>query len=381
MSFSIVHVPTPGDHYSASCGGAVMTVIYELSRVHAERGGATRIVVGHDTRHDYPVGNCEEVSFAGLPSTSRKLVDVASGTLGLGRRHSAALYRPALAAIADVPDAPVVVHNSVVGAALVKRELPERQVVLYAHNHLIRTYSRREARRALRPLDAVICDSEFLAGRLRAIVPEVAVDVVLNGVDVDRFRPGRPDADKPPTILFVGRVVPYKGPHLILEAAQRLEARGRSFRVRIVGSTGFDARQELSPYERRLRDQAKELAGAVEFQPFVDRMGIIEEYRSASICCVPSIWDEPCSLTLPESLACGLPTLATRRGGLPEVGGDATIWFDPHVPDDLARHLEQLLDDPSLREEWGARARARALTMSWQHRYEDFAAALGVAAA
>src|SRR5919204_6515087 len=53
-----IHIPTPGDHYSAATGSATMTVIYEISREHARDGGQTRVIVGRGTRHDYPVGVC-----------------------------------------------------------------------------------------------------------------------------------------------------------------------------------------------------------------------------------------------------------------------------------------------------------------------------------
>jgi glycosyltransferase involved in cell wall biosynthesis len=143
-----------------------------------------------------------------------------------------------------------------------------------------------------------------------------------------------------------------------------------------VGSRGFSATDPLSSYELRLRDLAEPIAEAVEFQPFVDRRAVIEEYGRASIFCAPSNWDEPCSLTVPEALACGLPTIAARRGGIPEVGGDAVLYFRPPSVDEFAERLAYLIDDEAARAEWGRRAREHAISLSWSRQYQKLRAAL-----
>jgi glycosyltransferase involved in cell wall biosynthesis len=357
-----------------------MTIVYELARVHAERGGETRVIVGRGTRHDYPVGECVEVSYDVFPSRRRKLADTALGRTGLRRRFLAAVYEPALEAVGADPSAAVLVHNGIAGASLLKQRRPHARTFLYAHNELLRTYGRREARRTLQALDGIVCVSEFLAERVRALAPGARVAVVRNGVDVGRFRTGEPDGQGPPTILFVGRVVPEKGADVLVAAAVQLAARGVDFRLRIVGSHGFSATDPLTPYERRLRELAAPLAGRVEFVPFVDRERVLQEYRSASVFCAPSVWHEPCSLTVPEALACGLPTVASRRGGLPEVGGDAVVYVDPLDAAGVADALQPLLEDEQLRAACARRAREHAETLSWQARYEDLVAALAEAA-
>ncbi len=94
-----IHIPTPGDHYSPATGSAIMTIIYELARVHASRGGRTMIVVSRGTRHDYPVGECVEVAPTAPPAKWKKAVDVAAGRLGLIRPFGASAYGPANEAI------------------------------------------------------------------------------------------------------------------------------------------------------------------------------------------------------------------------------------------------------------------------------------------
>lgn len=374
-----IHVPTPGDHYSPATGSATMTVIYELASRHAARGGRTQVVVGRGTRHDYPVGEGVEVSFPPPPTRVRKGVDVALGLLGWPRPFASGQYRPALAALDDAPGGAVFLHNSPAALALFGARRGRAQICLYVHNELFRTYGRREMRRTLTGADRIICVSRFIADRLTARLggPAANVRVVHNGVDIARFRP-REDAAPPGdlVVLFVGRVVPYKGVDVLLRAAIRIAGRGRRFRVRVVGSSGFSADCALSPYELELRRIARPLGDRVEFRPFVDRDRIVDEYRAASVFCIPSTWDEPCSLTLPEALASGLPSLAARRGGIPEIAGDAVLYFDPDHVDELAERLCHLIDDASARAEWGRRARGRAQEISWDSQYERLLAAL-----
>lgn len=375
-----IHIPTPGDHYSPATGSALMTIIYELAREHERHGGQTRIVVGRGTRHDYPVGVPVEVDFPPLLSRRAKGADAALGRLGLPRRFGPTLYEPALRAVEPDFDGALFVHNNPAPVSMLRRHSPGARLCLYLNNVVFRAYSSREIRRILDAVDLAVCVSDFIANDLanRAGGSRGKLAVVHNGVDTARFAPAadaRP-ADEP-VVLFLGRVVPEKGPDLLLRAASKLAGRTQPFRIRVVGSSGFSASDPLSDYERELRRIAEPLGSRVEFRPFTDRAGILAEYAQASIFCVPSNWDDPCPLTLLEGLACGLPTIASTRGGIPEVGGDAALYFHPPGVDELAEKLALLVDDDRARGAWGARARARAEAFSWSNQYLALRAALG----
>jgi glycosyltransferase involved in cell wall biosynthesis len=199
----------------------------------------------------------------------------------------------------------------------------------------------------------------------------------LNGVDVQAFRPPRhPPSPEEPVILFVGRMVPEKGAHLLLEAANLIAGPSRRFRVRIVGSAGYARAASLTRYEMDLRRIAGPLGKRVEFVPFLDRAAVRDVYREASIQCVPANWDEPFGMTTLEGMSSGLAVVGSRRGGIPEAGGTAVAYFDPANPSTLAEVLAWLVDDPVARAELGRRARARAAELSWEHQYEQLLAAL-----
>ena len=373
-----IHIPTPGDHYSAATGSAVITVIYEMTRQHACAGGRTSIVVGRGTRHDYEIGECAEVDFTVPPDRRRKLLDAISGRLGLPRYFGRAVYHPASQTIPRELDAPIFIHNDPVAITMFKRMHPAARVCLWAHNELFRSYTNGEAQRVVASADRLICCSRYIAKEMASHLPGSSgkIRVVHNGVNIEQFRPAPKSTDGGPIILFLGRVQPNKGPHLLLRAAALLKDLGRRFSVRIVGSSGFSATDPLTSYEQELRRLSVPLGGTVEFQPFVDRHEVMGEYAAASIFCVPSDWEEPFGLTVLEGMACGLPTIASSRGGIPEAGGDAILYFDPPKVDQLAQRLAYLLDDSKARVEWGSRARARAETMSWANQYRTLRQAL-----
>src|SRR5205823_3405423 len=93
------------------------------------------------------------------------------------------------------------------------------------------------------------------------------------------------------------------------------------------------------------------------------------EFHAADIFCVPSNWDDPCPLTVAEGLAAGLPMVVSSRGGIPEVAGNAALYFAPPNIVELAARLATFLDDPSQRREYATRARRRAGEITWDQQY------------
>ena len=341
--------------------------------------------MGRGTRHDYPVGHCLEVDYLISPNPRQKMVDVFLSRTGLPRQLETTIYRPASRAIASDFDGPIFILNAPGALPVFKAQHPRSQVCLYAVNALFRTYNRAEARRIVSVADRVICCSEFIANDLQMRLGATSnkIHVVHNGVDVQKFKPLPLQNDEDevdseveeavPTILFVGRAVPEKGPDLLLRAACKIfgarGARRRRFKVRIVGSAGFVAKSRLSAYETELRRIAEPLGENVVFQASVDRDRLLDEYQAASIFCAPSNWDDPFPLTVLEAMSCGLPVVTSCRGGIPESGGDDVFYFRPPDVEELASHLAALIDSALLRQEWGARARRRVQRFAWENQY------------
>lgn len=373
LSSDWIHIPTPGDHYSPSTGSAVMTVIHELSRCHDAEGGRTDVVVSQGTYSDhYPVGRAVSVPASRPPTKPMKVIDALAGRLRLPRWFSAQAYQPAVAAIAPDFEGVVFVHNGPEALPLIRRRAPRSRVYLYAHNDLFKTYRINEAQRLLSQATGMICVSDYILKITAAKVPTLSdkLSVVVNGVNINLFKPATaPLVNPEPVILFVGRMIEEKGAHVLIEAAKQLVQQGVSFKLRIVGSAGFTDKSPLSAYECKLREEAEPIKQYIEFTPFVDRAEIAKVYHRSDVLCVPSVWQEPLGLIVAEGMACGLPVVASDRGGISEAGGDAARYFDPGHASDLASKLKPYLLDEMLRKQDGSRCRERAEAISWKKVY------------
>jgi glycosyltransferase involved in cell wall biosynthesis len=362
-----IHVPPPGELYSPANDSSIPSLVAALAAAHP---GGTGVVVEDGLPHQgrgarlmpYPAGPV-------LMSTTERRLDIATAWLNDRRPHHASVFAPVIEAIPPDYAGPVVLHNAPGAVALLRRLRPRALPCLYVHGNLFRYFGRRERARIARDCHLLIFVSAYVAGRfLRGLrVPPERVLVLVNGTDVEQFRPDAAPHSGPPTIVFVGRIAPHKGPHRLVRACERLAARGVDFRLHLIGVGRGDG--VVTRYERRLRRRASRLGERVRQTPFLDRTRIAGAYREGDVFCVPSLWREPCSLVLPEAMASGLACVASRRGGLPEAGGPAVVYFNIRRPGDLARRLDPLLRDPALRAGWQCRAAARGAELSWAGRY------------
>ena len=97
----------------------------------------------------------------------------------------------------------------------------------------------------------------------------------------------------------------------------------------------------------------------VEMLGPLPRGELVKLLQGARCLVVPSLWYEGFPMTIVEAFACGVPVIATRLGGLPEIvaEGRTGLLFAPADPDDLARTLESAWTDPDALAEMGRAAR------------------------
>lgn len=177
--------------------------------------------------------------------------------------------------------------------------------------------------------DAVLVRSRAYArasGSL-ARVPETRWRVVPNGVDVDRFRPLGP-APPGDYVLFVGRLVPYKGLDVLLHAL----ARWPGALPLVVAGDG--------PLRHRLEGLARRLGVKADFRGHVPDEDLPALYRGARITVLPSVnRQEAFGLALLESIACGTPVVASALPGVEDLARLGGLVAPPGDPDALAIRL------------------------------------------
>jgi len=187
-----------------------------------------------------------------------------------------------------------------------------------------------------------------------------------NGITEPVLRPPRLMTGigvRAPYILFVGRLVPEKGCHLLTEAYAALpeDLRAR-FPLVIAGDAGFTER-----YVERLRATAGD---GVTFTGFVHGELLDELYTNAALVVLPSTL-EGLSIALLEGMSYGKCCLVSDIPPNQEAGGDCVPFFPSGDAQSLARAMADLLGDPDARERFGAAAKARVLaTYSWNRAAE-----------
>lgn len=230
----------------------------------------------------------------------------------------------------------------------------------------------------LRRADAVVGVSQFVTrDALGAGVSPAKIHVVLNGVDVHRFRPGmaptgvREGYGLPggaPLFLQLGRVVEYKRQSDFVRALAIARRHVPQVRGLIVG---WDDRNE-DGREGCKRDIARicEEEGVADIVTFGDARPDVPELLSAvDVVVMPSV-DDAMPLTVLEAMAAAKPVIGASSGGIPELVVDGATGFlvPPRSPSALAEKIVVLARDEELRRQMGTRARARAVSAFDQRR-------------
>lgn len=195
----------------------------------------------------------------------------------------------------------------------------------------------------------VIAVSEYVADGVRGLGYQGPVDLIRNGLPLARLepRPAPPPLDAGPRLLYVGRLVPFKGADVLLRAMPAILMAHPTARLDVVGE---------GPERHSLGDIASDLRlnGAVSFRGARGHADALDAMRSAHVLVVPgrtmsSGQAETSSMVFKEALALGVPVAATSSGALPETCPPAfrEQLARPGDPGDLARAVLRILDEPA----------------------------------
>ncbi len=226
--------------------------------------------------------------------------------------------------------------------------------------------------RIVHRLDRIIAATGHERGLLREIyhVPAPAIRVVPLGVDLEHFQPQDRAAARrrvgfaphERVILAVGRIEPLKGLDILIRALAELEDRTNV----VLAIIGGDERAK--PELDRLRAVAEEcgVTDAVRFLGSRAHDDLPDYYNAADVVAIPSYY-ESFGLVAVEAMACGVPVVASRVGGLASTVIDScTGYLVPwRSPEQFAQPLERLLTDEDLRRTMGSAAAAHMQGYSW----------------
>lgn len=301
-------------------------------RVEAERD--TELNDGIRTFHAWhrrlPVPNASYPAYIWAAVQAGRIIERTGFRPNLVHAHIYSAGLPA-AAIARWRRIPMVIteHSS----AFPRRLLSPRQIRL--------------ARLAFAQARLVMPVSEALRHAIEAYGIRAAFQIVPNAVDTSIFHPavensgdaGRATRHASMRLLFVGGMVPVKGIPDLLQALSFVNETRRDWQLDLVGSGPNQADYATLASQLGLDHQTR-------FHGFLPKPAVAALMRQADFLVLPSLWENsPCVIV--EALASGLPVIASRVGGVPELmTAQAGILTTPQDPASLATALTAAMANP-----------------------------------
>ncbi len=208
---------------------------------------------------------------------------------------------------------------------------------------------------------AVIANAEGLASLARAHTPDIPVDVIPAGADLDAVQPASaPTLEGPMRLLFVGRLVTQKGLDVLFRALAMMKGH-HDWTLTIAGEGPLKDELAMAAQQLGIGDR-------VTFRGWLERGQLPAVYKDADAFVLPSR-DEGMPNAMLEAMAAGLPVIGSRVSGLEEVvsDGETGLLVSPDDADRLNNALRQVIEDRDLTFKMGQAARQRVEERySWQ---------------
>jgi len=198
------------------------------------------------------------------------------------------------------------------------------------------------------------------------------ITVVYHGVDKDRFRLMQKGEEHliaevktkynitKPYLLYIGNVQPRKNIQGLIKAYQQLKANTEhNYQLVIAGAKAWLVDEVMKEIGDSYRDD-------IIFTGRFEDAELTPLLWGADLFVLPSFY-EGFGLPILEAMACGVPTVVSDTPSLVEVGGKASLSFDPHNIDDMAKVLDNILSDGKLRKKIRKLGLKRVAEFSWDH--------------
>jgi glycosyltransferase involved in cell wall biosynthesis len=248
--------------------------------------------------------------------------------------------------------------------------LREPETVGHARAALWRTLVLPATRRADRIITLSEAARQEIVEDLR--VPASRIDVVPLGHGLSARAAPTPEQElrdrlelgSGPVVLAVSALTPHKNVRRLLDAIAIVRETHPSVRLVVPGNPSAHG-AELERHARALG-----LDQNVRFPGWVSNADLEGLYRAAACFAFPSL-REGFGLPILEAMSRALPVALADASALPEVAGDAALYFDPRDPNAIAESIARLLDDAELCSRLVELGRARARKFTWQRTAEE----------
>lgn len=293
----------------------------------------------------------KQISFNTLTMTAAQLLKLP--TLWLQYRNIIESFRP-----------DVVMHSAFHHVVVLWPLLNRFTNVYHAHDYVSPTiFHAHLFKRLSKRIAKFVAVSDFVATGLKGLgVPPAKIAAVKNGVPSEVLNSkslsnhGATVSHGRLRIGVVGQIEEWKGHLDVVEALRALKHCGQAFVCRLYGGGSQDFRSLL---EQRIREA--NLSENFEWMGYVSNPALIYPYLD--VCVVASRFPEALGMVAVEAMHFGIPVIATREGGLPEVVKDGVTGFlvDSQSPRQITACLEKLVQSDLRRAEMGRAAKLYAL--------------------
>ncbi len=167
-------------------------------------------------------------------------------------------------------------------------------------------------------------------------------------------------AEKPIKLLYVSIVNLYKHQWHVVEATAELRKKGIPVVLNLIGPAYLTALRRL----KKAMEIVDPNHDVIRYKGEVPYSELSKFYHQADVFVFASSCENMPNILL-EAMAGGLPIACSNRGPMPEILGDAGVYFDPEQPEDIAAAIQSLIEDVSLRKHCAWSAYERAQQYSW----------------
>lgn len=156
-------------------------------------------------------------------------------------------------------------------------------------------------------------------------------------------------------IFYVGNAHPHKNVEGLIKAFLLLKKKYGELKLVLSGYDHYFWQRIKKEYQHQ----------DIIYTGYVSEEKLVALYKNALLFVMPS-FEEGFGIPLLEAMACGCPVVSSNAGSLPEVGGDAAIYFDPHNSLDMALKISDVLSSERLKKDLIAKGIKRFKGFSWE---------------
>jgi glycosyltransferase involved in cell wall biosynthesis len=220
--------------------------------------------------------------------------------------------------------------------------------------------------RVARKASAILTVSDYSRSRISHYVPEAK-----GKITVTRIAPSsqlsipavttKPGSTQSPYLLYVGNAYPHKNLEFLIHGFYKIWLQRNDLSLVLVG--------KLDYFYERLKERSHQLdwkgkACPVRFFGYATEKQLSDLYANATLYVFPSL-DEGFGIPPLEAMQLGVPVLSSSAASMPEVLGDAAMYFDPTNENEFCAKITDLLQDEVKRAELVQKGREQAAKYSW----------------